>query len=222
MRTKILGTALAMLVLITSAFANAIFTPGDHPQPNEQNVPLNGASGHTVIGNPILGHTAHTRTTVQFSSTTCLPGQGCLSGKGGESEIDAGPGFGMFLHNIRITIPANSPGCASVLGCTFEDLIINTSKVADNLDVNVTVVTNEGTFHDDNFGMQHSENFLTITVTPGDAIRSVTIDSPLGFQDLKETRISGPFAAVIPEPSSMILLGSGLLGVAGVIRRKLS
>jgi hypothetical protein len=72
------------------------------------------------------------------------------------------------------------------------------------------------------FGDTHGNNFLTITVTPGDAIHSVTLDSGPGFQDLKQTRISGPFAEIIPEPSSMVLLGSGVLGLAQLLRRKLS
>ena len=42
MRTKMLGTALATLVLITSAFGDAIFTPGNINGTNEENVLLNG------------------------------------------------------------------------------------------------------------------------------------------------------------------------------------
>jgi hypothetical protein len=215
-----LGTALAALVLIGSAYADAIFTPGDHPQNNEENVLLKGPNGHEVSGNPLDGHTNHTNTDVQFSSTTCLPGQTCLSGKGGQSDVDAGPGFGTFIHNITITIPANSSGCASALGCTFQDLIVNPFKEAVAHDVDVTVVTNQGTFTDTAFGNMNGNNFLTITVTPGDAIHSVTLDSGPGFQDLKQTRISGPFA-VIPEPASLLLLGSGVLLLLHGFRRKL-
>ena len=218
MRTKILGTALTALVLTASAYADAIFTPGNNPQPNEENVLLNGSG--VVNGNPIDGHTNMTHTAVQFSSATCSPGQTCLSGTGGQSDIDAGPGFGPLVHNITITIPANSPGCASALGCSFQDLVFNPFKEATDHDVNLTAVTNEGTFTLDNFGMAHGQNFVTITVTPGDAIHSVTIDSPDGFQDLKQIRMSGPFAAIVPEPSSMLLLGSGVLVFTQVLRRK--
>jgi hypothetical protein len=42
-RSRILGTALAMLVLIASAYANSSvdFLPGNHPQPGEQNLLFN-------------------------------------------------------------------------------------------------------------------------------------------------------------------------------------
>ena len=207
MRTKMLGIALAALVLTASAYADAMFETGNHPQPNEENILLNGSG--IVIGNPIDGHTNHTHTTVQFSSTTCLPGQGCLSGTGGQSDIDAGPGFGTVLHNVTITVPGHS----------FQDLIINPFKPVNNTDLVVTVITNTGPFIF-TYGDTHGDNFLTITTNGGEVIDSVTIDSTGGFQDLKQPRISGPFA-VIPEPSSLLLLGSGVLILLQGFRRKL-
>ena len=223
-RTRFIGITVAALVLTASAYADAIpaapptpcavsvcFTPGNSPPANEENVLLNGMGKQQ--GNPVFGTTNHTHTTVRYFSTTDT-----LTGTGGQADIDALDGL---LNNISITIPANSPGCAFALGCSFQDLIINPFKEAVNFGANITVVTKQGTFHDDNFGSDHGNNFLTITVGPGNAIFSVTIDSAAGFQDLKQTRISGPYAEITPEPSTMLLVGSGVLLLAQGLRRKL-
>jgi len=200
MRTRILATALTTLVLIASAYADAVFTLGDHHQPNEENILF-----HTdQTGTTIDAFTNRSDTMVQFSSTTDT-----LIGTGGQSDLDAADGF---INNVTFTVP----------GHTFLDFIFNADEpVADN-DLLVTVVTNDNTFTF-TYGTAHGENFLTITTTGGEVIDSVTIDSASGFTGLKQPRVSGiSGVALVPEPSSMVLLGSGLVGLAQVLRRKMS
>jgi hypothetical protein len=190
---------LAALVLIASAYGDAIFETGNHPQPNEENILF-----HTdQMGTTIDGFTNQSDTLVQFSSTTDT-----LVGSGGQSDVDAMDGL---INNITVTVP----------GHTFLDLIFNPFKPASANDLVVTAVTNDGTFTF-TYGDTHGNNFLTITTIGGETISSVTIDSASGFQDLKQPRISGiSGVAIVPELSSLLLLGSGLLGVAMVVRRKL-
>jgi len=194
---KIFSLLVAFVALAIPAFGNAVFTMGNHPQPNEQNILFLT----DMMGMMIVGHTNMTHNQVDYTSTTDT-----LIGTGGQSDIDASDGL---INNIQITVPRG----------TFQDLIINPFKPTNNGDLVVTVITNTGPFHT-TYGDIHGDNFLTITTTLGEVIDSVTINSLGGFQGLKQTRISD--VVVIPEPSSLLLLGSGLLAAGAVIRRKLS
>jgi hypothetical protein len=200
--TRILGTALATLVLIAGAYATSVdFLPGNHPQSGEQNILFNT----TMMGFTVIGHTNNTDTMVDYTSSTDL------SAKGGQSDIDAENGG--LVHDITITIAK---------GNAFKDLIINPFKdaVANNIVVDV-FLTNGQQVMDDFDNSTHGDQFLTIVATGSALINKVTITSTGGFQSLDQTRISGiSEVTIVPEPSSLLLLGSGLLGFAPMLRRK--
>ncbi len=197
MRARMPGIALATLVLIASAYGDAIFATGNHPQPDEENILFQTAQ----MGTTVDGFTNQSNTLVQFSSTTDT-----LIASGGQSDVDAMDGL---INNVTVTVP----------GHTFLDLIFNPFKPASANDLVVTAVTNDGTFTF-TYGDTNGDNFLTIRTINGQTISSVTIDSASGFQDLKQPRISGiSGVTIVPEPSSLLLLGSAVLGLAAVLRR---
>ena len=54
MRTRFVGIALTTLLLMASAYADAVFTLGNHPQPGEQNIMFHTAMTGTMVLSPEL------------------------------------------------------------------------------------------------------------------------------------------------------------------------
>jgi hypothetical protein len=202
---KSLWIILAVLLVAIGApgaYADAVFTLGNHPQPNEQNILFGG----TQMGATVFGSMNFTDTTEQFSSTTDV----LMVTSSGQAKVTATDGL---VNDITTTIP----------GSAFAGFILNPFKPAVNSDLTVTVTMSDASvFTFGPYGSINGNNFLTITTSGGELISSVTIDSPGGFQDLRQPRISAPLSAPpVPEPSSLLLFGSGALGLMGVLRRKL-
>ena len=181
---------------VTAARADSVtFTIGNNPQQDEENILLNsGATGITVFG-----LTNQTNLQVAFSSTTDTLSEP----SSGQARVEAVDGL---VNNISISIPNG----------TFHDIILNPFFGSGTATVTVLTANNETfTF---SYSLSNGQNFLTIVADPGTSIASVTIDAPGGFTDLRQPRISGA-AANVPEPASLLLLGSGLLGAASTLRR---
>ena len=215
----VLGCVAFAIMMIASSTAWAdpiVITTGNPGNTGTDNVLFNnGALVHsgTLVQGDFNGIGAGF--IVDFTSTS---GTGNLGVSGGQAVLVGGTGNTPFTN---VTMQLEN-------GATFTKLIFNidvTNGLQPPTQVQFTVnyTLAGGQVFQQVFTVDpNGQNFFGIEAFEGAVINSVTIQA-LGnttFSDIDQWRVGGFPNANVPEPASLFLLGSGLAGVAGALRRK--
>lgn len=206
----VLALAVFTVVSLAGSVAKAdiIVVNGVNNQ-GTNNVLLNPATNVTTV----TGVAGPNNLVVNFTSTS---GSGLLNANpSGQATVSGGTG------NTSLT--QLTFGFAG--GETFTRAVFNINAATDGLVViRVEGINIDGGFFEDEFVVDaNGQNFFTVDAINGQLITSISLTAINGatFQDVRQVRLGGAEAGgEIPEPTSMLLLGSGLLGLAAGVRKR--
>jgi len=210
--------AVALLALAVSS-ANATLTLCEGPS----GCTIQGAGIENVLfpdvgttGTVITGATNMTGTLIDFTSDETLVVTG-----GGQAKLEA---LDDFLDNVVIDAQDDEIG--------FTHFVFNVHATATG-SIGISAIDNFGTLFD--FGLneasENGQNYFTIGSLDDQYIKSVSISGSgiTGIDELQQVRVDpatlpggggGGGTSVVPIPAAAWLFGSGLLGLAGVSRKR--
>ena len=194
-------------VVAGTAKADIVVVTGVNNQGTD-NVLLNPATDVLTV----TGTVGANNLVVNFTSSS---GSGLLNANpSGQATVSGGTG-NIALTQLTFGLANND---------TFTRAVFNINAATDgSVLIHVEGINIDGGFFEDDFEVDaNGQNFFTVTAINGQLITSISLTAINGavFEDVRQVRLGGSEIENIPEPASMVLLGSGLLGAAAGFRKR--